>query len=86
MSETKMETSCEVRMNGEGTKSDDFVAVLSMENGDAAIYVNTDALTLGMATKMVTRAFVESLTQCTEEERTEIADVLNINLGDMLNE
>lgn len=67
---------CTVEMDGKVTKSDDFVAILSKENGDAAIFYNTDALTLGMAMKMVARAFVECMDQCTEEERTEITDVL----------
>lgn len=67
---------CTVIMDGNTTQSDDFVAILSKENGDAAIFYNTDALTLGMAVKMVARAFVECMHNCTEEERAEITDIL----------
>ena len=67
---------CTVEMDGKTTQSDDFVAILSKENGDASIFYNTDALTLGMAMKMVARAFVECMNMCTEEERTEITEVL----------
>lgn len=67
---------CTVEMDGKTTASDDFVAILSKENGDASIFYNTDALTLGMAMKMVARAFVECMDECTEQERAEITDVL----------
>lgn len=67
---------CTVEMDGKVTQSDDFVAILSKENGDAAIFYNTDALTLGMAVKMVAKAFVECMDACTEEERAEITDIL----------
>ena len=74
MAENKI--SCTVEMDGKTTASDDFVAILSKENGDASIFYNTDALTLGMAMKMVTRAFVECMNECSEQERTEITEVL----------
>lgn len=67
---------CTVEMDGKTTTSDDFVAILSRENGDASIFYNTDALTLGMAVKMVARAFVECMDECTEQERAEITEVL----------
>lgn len=68
--------SCTVEMDGKTTASDDFVAILSKENGDASIFYNTDALTLGMAMKMVARAFVECMNECPEQERAEITEVL----------
>ena len=67
---------CKVTMDGAVRESDDFVCVLNKENGDASLFYNTDALSLGMAVKMVTRAFVEAMHQCTEEERAEITDIL----------
>lgn len=67
---------CTVEMDGKTTTSDDFVAILSKENGDASIFYNTDALTLGMAMKMVARAFVECMDKCPEKEREEIAEIL----------
>ena len=78
MAENKI--SCTVEMDGKTTTSDDFVAILSKENGDASIFYNTDALTLGMAMKMVTRAFVECMNECSEQERTEITEVLGTAL------
>ena len=71
-----MTPTCTVEMDGNTTKSNDFVAVLSKENGDASIFYNTDALTLGMAVKMVARAFVTCIHECTEQERKEITDIL----------
>jgi hypothetical protein len=73
---TKNIISCTVEMDGKTTTSDDFVAILSKENGDASIFYNTDALTLGIAMRMVTRAFVECMNECAEQERAEIAEVL----------
>ena len=67
---------CTVEMDGKATTSDDFVAILSKENGDASIFYNTDALTLGMAMKMVARAFVECMDKCPEKEREEITEIL----------
>ena len=72
----KEQTLCRVYMDGNVKASDDFVCVLNKENGDASLFYNTDALSLGMAVKMVTRAFVEAMHQCTEEERAEITDIL----------
>ena len=67
---------CTVEMDGKTTISDDFVAILSKENGDASIFYNTDALTLGMAMKMVARACVECMDKCPEKEREEITKIL----------
>ena len=71
---------CTVEMDGKTTTSDDFVAILSKENGDASIFYNTDALTLGMAMKMVARAFVECMDKCPEKEREEITEILGAAL------
>ena len=77
---TKNIISCTVEMDGKTTTSDDFVAILSKENGDAHIFYATDALTLGMAMRMVTRAFVECMNECTEQERAEIAEILGADI------
>lgn len=74
---TGIPVSCTVIMDGEAHMSEDFVAIMSKENGDASIFYNTDALTLGMAMKMVARAFVESMSQLSDEERTGVQDILN---------
>ena len=75
--ETKEEAiRCVVEMDGVGHETDDFVAILTKENGDASIFYNTDALTLGMAVKMVARAFVECMHECSEEEQAEITEIL----------
>ena len=71
-----MPDTCSVRMDGEIHESDDFVAVLSRKNGDASIYYNTDALTLGMAVKMVAKQFVERVSECTPSEQQEIQAIL----------
>lgn len=67
---------CTVRMDGELFESTDFVTVLAKPTGEASIYYNTDALSLGMALKMVAKSFVECMNQCTPEEQQEIEAVL----------
>lgn len=73
-------TTCSVTMNGKTTTSADFVAILSKENGDTGMMYNTDVLTLGMAMKMITRAFVECLHECNEEERNTLKEILGTDL------
>lgn len=68
--------SCTVVMDGEEHTSDDFVAILSKDSGDASIFYNTDALTLGMAMKMVAKCFVDSMRQVSDEERASIQEIL----------
>lgn len=67
---------CTVLMDGKTDKSNDFVCVLAKENGDASIYYNTDALTLGMAIKLIAKEFVQCVDQCTLEEQQEIQAIL----------
>lgn len=71
-----MDPRCEVTMDGVGHVSDDFICILNKENGDASIFFNTDALSMGMAMKMVSKSFVEMMYQLSEEERREISEVL----------
>ena len=68
--------SCTVRMDGNLHESRDFVAVLSRENGDASIFYNTDALTLGMAVKMIAVEYVRCISNCTPEEQQAIENIL----------
>lgn len=67
---------CNVTMDGRKVSSSDFVAVITKDTGDTAIMYNTDALTLGMAVKMVTMAFVRSMNECSPEERQQITKIL----------
>lgn len=68
--------SCAVRMDGELHESQDFVAVISRSNGDASIYYNTDALTLGMAVKLIAKEFVMCVSQLSPSEQQEIESIL----------
>lgn len=77
MEETKM--LCTVEMDGEVRSSDDFVAILASEDGNTSITYNTDAMTLGVAFKMIARAFVECMKECSEEERHAISEALDIH-------
>jgi hypothetical protein len=63
-------------MDGDLKESRDFVAVLMHQTGDASMYYNTDALSLGMAVKMIAKAFVECVSQCTLEEQQQIESIL----------
>lgn len=67
---------CTVKMDEEVKQSNDFVAILAHENGDASLYYCTDALTLGMAMKMVARAFITEMNELSEEERSQIEAIL----------
>jgi len=68
--------SCTVRMDGKLYESRDFVAVLSKEDGDASILYNTDAMTLGMAIKLVSREYIRCINECTPLEQSEIESIL----------
>lgn len=68
--------SCTVTMDDEVSYSTDFIAILHHKNGDASIRYNTDALSLGMAVKMIARQYIEELNKCSEEERSEIEEIL----------
>lgn len=75
----KIETlpdACIVRMDGAIHESQDYVAVLARPNGDASLFYNTDALTLGMSMKLIIKAFIECVSQCTLEEQKEIEQIL----------
>lgn len=67
---------CTVQMDGEVKESTDFVAILSKDNGDASLFYCTDALTLGMAMKMVAKAFITEMNEVPEEERAQIEEIL----------
>ena len=72
---------CTVRMDGEERTSDDFVAILSKEDGNASIFYNTDALTLGMAMKMIARCFAEAMQALSEEERSMVQEALGYDFA-----
>lgn len=67
---------CTIQMDEEVKQSEDFVAILSHENGDASLYYCTDALTLGMAMKMVAKAFITEMNELSDEERSQIEEIL----------
>lgn len=67
---------CAVNMGGEEHASEDFVCVLARENGDASLFYNTDAITIGMAMRMLARALVDMLNNMSEEERESVKGFL----------
>lgn len=67
---------CTIEMDGKVNSSEDFVAVLGRENGDASLFYNTDALTLGMAIRLLSAAYLEALEQLSEEERSMVEETL----------
>jgi len=71
-----MPDSCTVLMDGKSDHSTDFVCVLAKENGDASIYYKTDALTLGMAIKLIAKEFIRCVDECSLEEQQEIQAIL----------
>lgn len=78
---------CIVRMDGALYESDDFVAILSKKDGDTSIFYNTDALTLGIAFKLVAKEFIKCVEQCSPSEQQEIEAILgNVNILERLRE
>lgn len=67
---------CTVTMDGEVNYSSDFIAIVHKHNGDTTILYNTDALSLGMAVKMLAREYIKALNGCPDVEREEIEQLL----------
>lgn len=67
---------CTIRLGEDLKKSEDFVAVLSSKDGPMVVYYSTDALTLGLAIKLISAAFVGCMNECTQEERDSITGIL----------
>lgn len=74
----KLPDICTVRLEDELVQSDDFIALLAKEDGGVTIYYNTDALTLGLAFKIVLCEFISCLHKCSEEEQELILDALDL--------
>lgn len=72
----KLPDTCTVRMDGQLHESRDFVTVIGRESGDASIFYNTDALTLGMAVKMIAVEYVKCIGNCTPEDQQAIESIL----------
>jgi hypothetical protein len=71
----KKPSECRVVMNNELLTSTDYVAVLAVPEG-THLYFSTDALTLGMALKLVSAAFMDAMTHNTVEDQKAIMDML----------
>ena len=66
------EPSCAICMDDETIDSKDFVAVTSNGDGNHSIYYNTDALSLGIAAKLITESFYNELNNLPEDQRKEV--------------
>lgn len=79
---------CTVTIEGETRTSDDFVVIMNDETGMANICYHADALTLGMAMKMITREFVKCMHALPEEERGMVSEILgeDFDLQEVANE
>lgn len=69
-------TMCAVTIDGKFMSSDDFVAILTKSNGGTTLLFQTDALTLGIAEKLVKEAFDKSIAACPKEEQENIRNIL----------
>lgn len=67
---------CTIEMDGTVTKSNDFVAVIVKEDDTHSISYNTDALTLGLAFRLLAATYAECLNNCSPEEREQIKAIL----------
>lgn len=68
---------CTVTMDGEAITSSDFVAVVTHPDGDTEMLYNTDAVTLGLAIKMLSARYTELLNSYPEDVQNEIREVLS---------
>lgn len=75
---------CHVKVDGSDIASGDFVAVLSKDNGDAALLYNTDCVTLGLAIKLIASAFIENFAKLSDEERDLTKEALGSAFNDTL--
>lgn len=71
-----MNAVCELRIDNEVIKSEDFVAVVADDEVGAKMVFNADPLTLGMAVQMIAQAYHESLEQLPEEKQKLVVDAL----------
>ena len=72
---------CEVTADGVKEQATDFIALMAKEDGNLGIYYNTDALTMGMAIKLLTGQYVKMIQELDEKERYEVLEIL----GDAFN-
>lgn len=75
------EPKCTVVMDEECRESTDFVAVLAKEDGGSTLFYNTDAMTLGIACKMLTHEFMKEMAKLPEEDQEDIFRILNMTEG-----
>lgn len=68
--------SCTVHIDGESVGSSDFIAVLYHPDGNTELLYNTDAVTLGLAIKMLSERYTELLNSYPEDVQNEIREVL----------
>ena len=72
-----MESSfCAVSMNGATKMSNDYIAVLSYGEGRHDIYYETDVLTIGIALKMLAKAYVREIQKLNKDDREAVEQLL----------
>jgi hypothetical protein len=69
---------CNIRIDDTLVESNDFIAVLYTEEGPE-LYYNTDALTVGLAVKLLMQELVELLRNCSTEELLEVSKELGMD-------
>lgn len=70
------EPTCTVMMDDTYESSDDFVAVLHMNDGRTALRYNTDTLSLGLAIKVLAKEYFDQLSKLNEADRTEVEAII----------
>lgn len=75
-------TLCTAQLDGITHESEEFVAVLAKEDGDASIVYNADVLTLAIASRLISNALVDSINQLTAEEKDDFGPTILAILGD----
>lgn len=58
--------------------SDEYVTILGRKDGSATLHYHADAMTLGIAYKLISTAFKQSLEELPLKDSMEILDILKL--------
>lgn len=67
---------CSIMFEEKVQVSDDFIAILSDESGNASIFYHTDAMTMGMAIKLVAHEYIRLLKELPDSDQAAIVGIL----------
>lgn len=72
---------CRIVVDGMDYISNDYICILGHPDGDATFIYNTDAVTVGLALKVLNKVYYELLEAMSPEEREEVRKALKSRAG-----